>query len=173
MPAATLSTSAGVAPDVSDGHHGSSRLTSEHLDALKQLRQAAFETCNRQIELTPLARGRREQAVGDWLEDHGIAHEVVSDGAQVGVVLKDVPLPQGKFDHEKADLLILLPAGYPDACPDMFYTFPWFRLIGAGRYPRCADVAHIFGSKRWQRWSRHSQSWRPGIDGLHTMIARA
>jgi hypothetical protein len=108
-----------------------------------------------------------------YLEDHAIAHEVVSDGAQVGVVLKDVPLPKGKFDHEKADLLVLLPGGYPDACPDMFFLFPWVRLIAAGRYPTCADVPHMFGGKRWQRWSRHSEEWRPGIDGLHTMIARA
>jgi hypothetical protein len=108
-----------------------------------------------------------------YLEDHGLAHEVVSDGGQVGVVLKNVALPKGKFDHENADLLILLPGGYPDACPDMFYTFPWVRLTGAGRYPRCADVPHMFGGKRWQRWSRHSQAWRPGIDGIHTMITRA
>jgi hypothetical protein len=24
----------------------------------------------------------------------------------------------------------------------------------------------------WQRWSRHNNSWRPGVDGLHTMIKR-
>src|SRR5205814_8225559 len=66
-----------------------------------------------------------------YLADHAIAHEVVSDGAQVGVVLKGVPLPTGKFDHEKADLLILLPGGYPDAGPDMFFLFPWARLIAA------------------------------------------
>ena len=108
-----------------------------------------------------------------YLADHAIAHEVVSDGAQVGVVLKGVPLPTGKFDHEKADLLILLPGGYPDAGPDMFFLFPWARLIAANRYPTCADVPHMFGGKRWQRWSRHSEAWRPGIDGLHTMIARA
>jgi hypothetical protein len=108
-----------------------------------------------------------------YLEDHAIPYEVVSDGAQVGVVIKDVALPKRKFDHEKADLLILLPGGYPDACPDMFFMFPWVQLIAASRYPRCADVPHMFGGKRWQRWSRHSGAWRPGIDGLHTMIARA
>lgn len=108
-----------------------------------------------------------------YLEDHAIDYELVSDGSQVGVVLRDVPLPEGKFDHEKADLLILLPGGYPDACPDMFFTIPWVRLADGGRYPNCADVPHMFGGKQWQRWSRHSGAWRPGVDGLHTMIARA
>ena len=108
-----------------------------------------------------------------YLEDHAIDYELVSDGSQVGVVLKDVPLPEGKFDHEKADLLILLPGGYPDACPDMFFTITWVRLADGGRYPNCADVPHMFGGKQWQRWSRHSGAWRPGVDGLHTMIARA
>ncbi len=108
-----------------------------------------------------------------YLEDHAIEYELVSEGGQAGVVLKDAPLPNGKFDHEKTDLLILLPGGYPDACPDMFFTLPWVRLTDGGRFPNCADAPHMFGGKQWQRWSRHSGAWRPGVDGLHTMIARA
>ena len=55
----------------------------------------------------------------------------------------------------------------------MFFTLPWLRLTEAGRYPTRADVPHMFGGKQWQRWSRHSGAWRPGVDGLHTMITRA
>ena len=107
-----------------------------------------------------------------YLDSHGIVAEVVRDGPHIGVVLKQVPLPTGKFDHPTADVLVILPPGYPDVAPDMFFCDPWLRLVPAGRYPNCADQPHVFLGRRWQRWSRHNSSWRPGIDGLHTMIKR-
>lgn len=108
-----------------------------------------------------------------YLEAHAIEHEILSDGNQVGVILKSFPLPINKYDHSETDLLIFLPSGYPDACPDMFFTHPWVKLTDGNRNPSCADVQHVFGEKQWQRWSRHCGDWRPGVDGLHTMIARA
>ena len=108
-----------------------------------------------------------------YLEEHLVAHEIVQEGEQVGVILKSVPLPDGKFDQASADVLFLLPSGYPDACPDMFFLFPWVKLKSTSAYPTKADHAHAFAGKSWQRWSRHSNEWRAGVDGLHTMIARA
>ena len=108
-----------------------------------------------------------------YLEQHTIVHEVVQDGTQIGVVLKAVKLPEGKFDQAVADVLILLPSGYPDASPDMFFLLPWVRIKASGAFPIKADVAQSFNGQSWQRWSRHSSEWRAGIDGLHTMIARA
>ncbi len=107
-----------------------------------------------------------------YLDDHLIGYETVEETGHVGVILKDMPLPEGKFDHTSVDVLILLPAGYPDARPDMFFLLPWIRLNSNGGFPKNADVAHTFGGNQWQRWSRHSDAWRPGVDGLHTMIAR-
>ena len=106
------------------------------------------------------------------LKARGIDYEAVSDGGQTAVILKAFLLPPGKFDHAAADILILLPAGYPDALVDMFYCEPWLRLAALGRYPKAADAAHVFAGRTWQRWSRHNGSWRPGIDGIHTVIAR-
>ena len=108
-----------------------------------------------------------------YLEDHCIAHRVVGDGGQIGVVIEGFQLPPGKYDRDKVDLLIILPGGYPDACPDMFFTDPWIRIASSGRHPDRADQPHTFDGRSWQRWSRHNGEWRPGIDGLHTMIARA
>jgi hypothetical protein len=88
------------------------------------------------------------------------------------VILRNIALPPGKFDQPLVDVLILLPPGYPDSCPDMFYLLPWVKLVATGSYPRAADQAVSFGGQSWQRWSRHSQEWRPGIDGIHTMMAR-
>jgi hypothetical protein len=107
-----------------------------------------------------------------YLGSHGIAAEMVSDGPHAGVVLKQMLVPAGKFNHPTADVLVILPPGYPDVAPDMFFCDPWLTLASAGRYPTCADQPHAFLGRNWQRWSRHNPSWRPGIDGLHTMIKR-
>ena len=108
----------------------------------------------------------------DYLKSSDLAFDIIQDGGATGVVLKGFPLPEGKFDHDVADILILLPAGYPDCAPDMFYAMPWLRLAASGREARAANVVHNFGGKTWQRWSRHCTAWRPGVDGLQTMIAR-
>jgi len=107
-----------------------------------------------------------------YLSDHGIKAEIANDGPHIGVVLKQMYLPEGKFNHPSADILVILPQGYPDLAPDMFFSDPWLTLLSMGRYPTCADVSHPFVGRNWQRWSRHNASWRPGIDGLHTMIKR-
>jgi hypothetical protein len=87
-------------------------------------------------------------------------------------VIHGITLPQGKFDAAAVDVLVLLPPGFPDAGPDMFYTLPWVRLLPGGQYPKAADQPYDFQSKKWQRWSRHSSEWRPGRDGIHTVIKR-
>lgn len=116
--------------------------------------------------LTALPAADRE-----FLRANGIFHEVVHDGTAAGVVLKAFPLPAGVFDHETADILIQLPTGYPDACPDMFFVNPRIRFRD-GRTPLNTEVDQVFAGRNWQRWSRHSQDWRPGVDGLRTMVAR-
>jgi Prokaryotic E2 family E/Multiubiquitin len=107
-----------------------------------------------------------------YLEQRDIAVDVLTEGGYTAVVLKTVVLPVGKFDSTTTDILILLPPGYPDIAPDMFYCDPWLKLTSVGRYPNAADVPHVFAGRNWQRWSRHNNAWRPGIDGLHTMIKR-
>ncbi|MHB1214223.1 MAG: multiubiquitin domain-containing protein [Thiobacillus sp.] len=107
-----------------------------------------------------------------YLDSHGITAEMISDGPHTGVVLKQMLVPAEKFNHLATDLLVILPPGYPDIAPDMFFCDPWLTLVSAGRYPTCADRPHEFLGRNWQRWSRHNSSWRPGIDGLHTMIKR-
>lgn len=94
------------------------------------------------------------------------------EAPQKAVVLRGFELPAERFNAANADFLILLPASYPDCAPDMFFALPWLRLTGSGSYPRAADVAHPFGGQSWQRWSRHSDAWRPGVDGIWTMIKR-
>jgi hypothetical protein len=108
----------------------------------------------------------------DYLQTQGIAFEEVSEGSAKAVVLKGWSLPPARFDAGAADVLILLPPAYPDCAPDMFYLMPWVRLATSQRYPNAADQPHAFAGKNWQRWSRHNDAWRPGVDGIWTMVRR-
>lgn len=107
-----------------------------------------------------------------YLEERGLTFREVTDGGRMGVVLPGFTLPEAKYQVGAADILILLPRGYPDAAPDMFYALPWLSLVGRNRYPNRADQPQKFDGQKWQRWSRHNESWRPGIDGIWTMVKR-
>ncbi|MCB1357231.1 MAG: hypothetical protein KDK53_12275 [Maritimibacter sp.] len=107
-----------------------------------------------------------------YLEGRGIAFREVVEGAKKGVILAGVTLPEGKFQVAKADILILLPQSYPDVAPDMFYAAPHLKLVSGQREPRCTQARQTFDGQSWQRWSRHNNQWRPGIDGIWTMVKR-
>ena len=106
-----------------------------------------------------------------YLSENGIKHECLVEGQRKGLILREYPLPAG-YDSAAADVLIILPAAYPDSPPDMFHTIPWIKSLGQSRYPKNADNAVQFGNRSWQRWSRHNNNWRPGIDNLRTMLRR-
>lgn len=106
-----------------------------------------------------------------FLTDHGFQFEVVQEAGKTGIILKSLDLPEGKFNAETADILVLLPAGYPDCAPDMFYASPHLTLTN-GQVPKACTAQLNYAGRVWQRWSRHNNAWRPGIDGLRTMVAR-
>jgi hypothetical protein len=108
-----------------------------------------------------------------YLDDNGYVYDVIQDNGSTGVVLRNFTLPPGKFLQAVADTLILLPLGYPDACPDMFFMFPTVTLAATGAMPRATHGTLNFAGRSWQQWSRHSGHWRPGVDGIHTMLVRA
>lgn len=107
-----------------------------------------------------------------YLETKEINFEEHQDGAQKGIIIRKWPLPAGLYDSDIADVLILIPNGYPDVRPDMFHLIPWVKLKNGNKYPNKADRAVMFMSQKWQRWSRHCNEWRPGIDGIWTMLKR-
>jgi hypothetical protein len=108
----------------------------------------------------------------DYLGANGIAYEECEQNGARALVLKGRDLPSGRFDVGTADILVILPPSYPDCAPDMFYLTPWVRLANNGRYPRAADQPLQFSGRNWQRWSRHNTEWRPGVDGIWTMLRR-
>lgn len=142
---------------------------------------------NERVDLTQPGRerfitGPKQTTEGDgtflpsrdrkYLEDKVLPFEEVTADGQRGVIIRNYPLPAGVFDASHTDILILIPTGYPDAAPDMFYTLPWVKLIARNALPRAADQPHAFAGKSWQRWSRHNPEWRAGIDGIWTMLKR-
>lgn len=100
------------------------------------------------------------------------SYEVVQDQGRTAVILRNYKLAGSKFDSPCADVLIVVPPGFPDVPPDMFYCKPWLKLTERACYPTCADVPFHFSGVSWQRWSRHNSQWRPGKDGIWTMIKR-
>lgn len=107
-----------------------------------------------------------------YIKDHELAIELIKEGNQSAAIVRKFTLPPKTFDATDVDVLILLPQGYPDTPPDMFYTWPWLKLVGTELLPHCADHAFAFGERNWQRWSRHSQEWRAGTDGIWTVLRR-
>lgn len=100
-------------------------------------------------------------------------------GSEVHVVFRSFAFP-GAYQPAAADLLVRLPAGYPDANPDMFWTKPDVRLA-SGAWPTASEHHEIPGAGSgvevytntpWQRWSRHltKDQWRPGIHGLRYYV---
>ena len=107
-----------------------------------------------------------------YLDDSKWAYRETFHGGTAAVIIDGFELPKEKFDHDNVSLLLLLPDGYPDASPDMFYVHPWIKLRDALDWPAAAATPHRFLDKEWQRWSRHWSDWRPGRDGIQTWLLK-
>ncbi len=105
----------------------------------------------------------------EFLEEKEFDFDVVKEGGELHLVIRDFNFP--KYAPTKADLLIIIPAGYPNSQLDMFWTYPDVKLPGGGCPAQCQHH-QVFRQRNWQRWSRHfQQPWRPGIDSLRTFMA--
>jgi hypothetical protein len=105
-----------------------------------------------------------------YLAEHWPDAQVSQDGGMVAVVLPQFPFPAG-FAPDRADLMLRLPFGFPDAKPDMFWVEPFVTVRGA--QPVASEVREVHLGKTWQRFSRHlaDQDWRSGVDGLRSYVA--
>ena len=110
----------------------------------------------------------------EYLTEKGYEFQEETDSNLKGLIIKRWTLPENKFTLEQSDLLILLPDGYPDISPDMFYFFPALLLKPTNRYARATEAFQSFRGTNWQRWSRHldANQWRKGVDGIHTYLRR-
>lgn len=106
-----------------------------------------------------------------FLAERDITHEMRVEAGMTCVVLSGWSLPAG-YDRQSVDLLVRLPAGYPDLPPDMWWFDPPVRLATGATVPATEATEQHLG-RTWQRWSRHFQpgQWKSGIDGLESYIA--
>lgn len=104
----------------------------------------------------------------EFLTEKGYRYETTTEGGAINIVIREYRMP-GAYKPEVVDMLIRLPAGYPNANPDMFWTLPNVTLAN-GTPPRAAEVHEAHLGKQWQRWSRHVPGWRPGLDGLRSFM---
>ena len=106
-----------------------------------------------------------------FLNERGIAHEIVVESGMTCIVIPQWPLPEG-FDRAEADLLVRLRPGYPDVPPDMWWFNPSVRKANGQTLP-ATDVTEHYLGRIWQRWSRHfsGPQWKSGVDCLESYLA--
>lgn len=105
-----------------------------------------------------------------FLLAQGWDFETGVDGGLINLTIRGYDLPPG-YDAQKADLLLRLPAGFPDARPDMFWLCPPVAFEVGGQ-PAGSEQREQYEGRTWQRWSRHLSDgdWRPGVDSLQSYL---
>ena len=110
---------------------------------------------------------RRDQ---EYLVSKSVDFELAQTPDGIHLTLPRFSFPDA-YQPRIAALRIVLPPGYDNANPDMFWTRPNV-LLANGQFPTTADVIQHFADGPWQRWSRHfAEGWRPGVDGIRTYLA--
>ena len=104
-----------------------------------------------------------------WLEVKGLKPEITSDRGFTCLVFHDYRLPVG-YSLEAVDLLIRLPAGWPDTTPDMFWVDPRVTYANGAEPPQANSIEPYLG-RTWQRFSRHLPAGWNDSDGLETWLA--
>ncbi len=84
----------------------------------------------------------------EFLEEKGFDYEIVQATGEVRVIIHGYSFP-GQYTPRSSNLMLRLPAGYPNANPDMFWTNPDVKLTNGA----------------------YDNSWRGGVDNLRTKLA--
>jgi hypothetical protein len=106
----------------------------------------------------------------EFLEEKEYTFDVTQTGGEIHLIIQNFELTAA-YSPSRADLLVILPAGYPNSNPDMFWTYPDVKLA-SGAWPQQCQHHQVYGDRNWQRWSRHfQQPWRSGVDCFRTYLA--
>lgn len=104
-----------------------------------------------------------------YLDEH-FTWEAVVEAGMVCVTIKNYAMAEG-LTPSTNELLIRLPAGFPDVRPDMFWFAERVERSDGAPIP-ATDVTENHLGRSWQRWSRHiGGRWRTGTDDLRTYMA--
>lgn len=107
----------------------------------------------------------------EYLDSKEFGYEVTQEPGGLLLVVHGFELPEA-YAPRIVDLLVIIPAGYPNGCPDMFWTIPDVKRRD-GSWPQSSEHHEDHGGRNWQRWSRHfiGDKWRAGIDNLRSYFA--
>lgn len=105
-----------------------------------------------------------------FLNERRVEYSVAAEGGMLCIVISKWTLPSG-YTIREADLLVRLPAGYPDLPPDMWWFDPAV-LRADGRDIPATQTTERHLTRSWQRWSRHlgPEQWRSGVDGIGSFL---
>lgn len=119
---------------------------------------------------------RRQFAVLDVDQAHlnslGRQWETVMDASRRWLLIHDFTVPDG-YTTRSVVLALEIPAPYPNAQIDMFYTSPTLSLISGGVIP-CTQTFEAICGTQFNRWSRHrgpQTPWNPATDNVMTHLA--
>ena len=101
-----------------------------------------------------------------FLTERSFRYSTSVEGGMICVVVPRWTLPPG-YTIQATDLLVRLPAGYPDLAPDMWWFDPAVLRADGREIPATQAIEHHLG-RSWQRWSRHlgPEQWCSGVDGI-------
>jgi hypothetical protein len=107
--------------------------------------------------------GRREDELKLVQEKYG---EIEVGPTMTWVLVKRFPLPPG-WSKREAQILVLLPPGYPTTPPDNFFADNDLRLAD-GRLPTNASSDQRQVGRTWLQFSHHVEAneWRPSVELL-------
>jgi len=106
----------------------------------------------------------------DFLKSKNYEFELLPHNSITHLIIKKFIFPAQYYLPSEADLLIEIPAGYPNAPLDMFWINPEIKLAN-GVAPQQTETRADYHGKSWQRWSRHYVTpWRSGVDSLRSFV---
>ena len=103
----------------------------------------------------------------DVLRRRGYIVEIIH-GEEIGIVIRNYPIPSTIWRESTANLLIKTHPTYPNATIDMFWLDPPISLR-RGTPINGVTMEIQFGCT-WQRFSWHVGSWNPAHDNLLTYL---
>lgn len=117
----------------------------------------------------------RNMTLPDLLTDHieqlreqGYTVEVIEQESEIGIIIRDYPIPDSIWSRKVVDLLVITHPSYPSAKMDMFWVDPAISRKDGGAINGGSNQSK-FG-KTWQQFSWHIPSWNPAHDNLITYL---
>lgn len=141
---------------------------------IEKLRFSQKDVVNGEVALT----ARREFGVlpvdQKHLEGMGLRWETcLNREGRRWLLIHDYELPKG-YSHDRVQLAIEIPVGYPASALDMFYLSPHVTLMSGVAIP-CTHITAEIDGVVCQGWSRHRTTvpWNPATDNVVSQLALA